>query len=72
LKQSAADRDRLAKDYATRAVELLNKLRESKFFQDKAKLDEFRTNPDLNALRGRPEFVSVLRQIEERNQASKK
>jgi serine/threonine-protein kinase len=63
-KLSQADRERLAEQYASRAVELLRKAAELGYFKAAANVDFFETDPDLEPLRSRPDFQRLLSELE--------
>jgi tetratricopeptide (TPR) repeat protein len=50
--------------YAGRAIELLRQTAASGFFSDKARREHLRQDPDLHALRSRPAFQQLLKELE--------
>jgi hypothetical protein len=58
------DRERLAEEYAVRAVQQLAKLRAAGFFAAPHNLEKLKTDRDLDPLRGRPDFQRLLAQLD--------
>jgi serine/threonine-protein kinase len=59
-KLSAAERERLAGEYAARGVALLARLHAAGWFHDPARATLLKTDEDLDGLRGRPDFEKLL------------
>ncbi|MBI3468334.1 MAG: tetratricopeptide repeat protein [Planctomycetes bacterium] len=60
---SEPERQKLSDQYAARAVELLRRARLAGFFQDPSRVDHLRTDPDLDPIRPRAEFVQFLKEL---------
>jgi serine/threonine protein kinase len=57
---SSTERDALTERYGSRAVALVRKLQEHGYFEDGKKAEGFRTDPDLQPLRDRPDFQKLF------------
>jgi serine/threonine protein kinase len=60
---TSADRELLAEQYASRAVKLLERAWQSRYFENPRNLDKLKTEKDLNPLRGRPDFKRLRTQL---------
>jgi hypothetical protein len=58
-----ADRERFAERYASKAVELLNKADEHRYFETPRNRQKLLTDTDLLVLRGRPDFRALLEKL---------
>jgi tetratricopeptide (TPR) repeat protein len=65
-KLSTAERDRLAAEYAARAVELLSKADKAGLFQDPGTIEDLKQESALDPLRSRDDFRKLLASIEEK------
>jgi tetratricopeptide (TPR) repeat protein len=63
---SPAEQVNLADQYGGRAVELLRKAEAAGYFQDPGRLAHMKEDKDLNAIRSRPDFQSLLADLEGR------
>ncbi len=61
-----ADRDRLADQYAARAVALLGSAAEAKFFDSAANLQQLRQDAGFDPLRSRPDFKQLLARVDKK------
>jgi serine/threonine-protein kinase len=61
---AAAERDRLADQYAARAVELLAKAAAMGYYSASASREDLRTASELATLRSRPDFKKLLADVE--------
>ncbi len=59
-----AERDKLPDKYAARAVELLAKARASGHFRDPAQIEHLKKDPDLDPLRTRQDYKTLLAELE--------
>ena len=59
-----AERRGLAERHAARAVNMLVKLIAAGHFDDLAKIDHLKKDPDLDSLRGRADFQKLLQELE--------
>jgi tetratricopeptide (TPR) repeat protein len=62
--RSAAERDRLAREYAARALDLLKRVNAAGYFKAPANLAKLRQDPDFDTLRPRDEFKRLLSDVE--------
>jgi len=62
-KLPAAQRDKLTERYAAEGMELLRKLYDQGYFRDAERGKALANEPDLQALRGRPEFQRLVEQV---------
>jgi hypothetical protein len=60
---TGADRELLAERYASRAVKLLERAWQSRYFENPRNLDKLKTEKDLNPLRDRPDFKRLHAQV---------
>jgi len=60
---AAGERDRLADQYATRAVELLSRAKARGYFSSANARDELDTAPELAPLRSRPDFQKLVAEV---------
>jgi hypothetical protein len=60
---AATDDAPLREQYALRAVDLLGQAKSKKLFQDRIQLDNFRIDPDLDALRQRDDFKKLMEDL---------
>jgi serine/threonine protein kinase len=60
------DRDRLAEKYAVRAVDLLERARQTDFFIPAPNRDKLKNEKDLDALRSRPDFQRLLLSVDKK------
>jgi serine/threonine-protein kinase len=60
---SSADRDKLAEDYADRALAWLGRARAAGFFNDPANAEDLKQEMDLDPLRPRPAFQKLLAEV---------
>lgn len=58
-----AQQERKADRYSAEAVALLSKLRSNGFFKDANRLKELRTDPDLDPLRKRDDFIELMNNV---------
>jgi hypothetical protein len=61
---SAHERQRVAEEYATRAVRMLVRARERGFFNFPAYLQCMKTDPDIKPLESRNDFKALLSELE--------
>jgi serine/threonine-protein kinase len=69
-KLSASERDRLAGDYETRAMEMLRRSQADGFFRSPGQVKNFRTDVDLDALRPRKDFQEFIADVERKSKAT--
>jgi len=69
-KLPAAERDRLAGDYATRAMEMLRRSQADGFFRSPGQVKNFRIDVDLDALRPRKDFQDFIADVERKSKAT--
>jgi serine/threonine-protein kinase len=69
---TADDRNRLAEQYAVRAVELLRHSHSAGYFDVPAKRDRLLQDKDLDPLRSRPDFQQLTAQVENKHAPEKK
>jgi serine/threonine-protein kinase len=62
---------RLSEQYATRAIELLGKARDSGYFKDAATVTHMKVDNDLDSLRSRDDFKNLLTDLEKNAGKSK-
>jgi serine/threonine-protein kinase len=56
--------DRLRSQYATRAIELLERARMAGFFKDVPRIESLHNDRDFESIRSRPEFLKLCQQLE--------
>jgi hypothetical protein len=61
---SQAEQDKLAEQYACRAVELLRKAQAAGVFKDAGTVEHLKTDTKLQSLRSRQEFQKLLTDLE--------
>jgi hypothetical protein len=59
-----ADRERLAERRAGQAVELLAKAQATGYFKERARVEHLKQDTDLDALRARPDYQKLVRELE--------
>jgi hypothetical protein len=62
----AADRERLAENYAVQAIQLLRKAAAAGLFKSPAYLEHLRQDIELAPIRSRSDFQNLLREVENR------
>jgi tetratricopeptide (TPR) repeat protein len=63
MKQSPANRDRLANNFAADAVQLLTQARNAGYFKNPGQIDHMETDEDLHPLRKRDDFKKLWSEI---------
>jgi serine/threonine-protein kinase len=71
VKLPSAERDKLGKQHAARAVELLRKAHAAEFFKAADSLDKLKKDKDLDPLRSLPEFQQLVTELEAKAKAEK-
>jgi len=66
------EREKLAEKYSARAVQLLEKANATGFFAPPGALQNLRTDNDLDSLRSRQDFKTLLAELQKRANAEKK
>jgi serine/threonine-protein kinase len=61
---AGAERDRLAEQYAARAVALLNQIAVKGFFKTRTAVEDLKSDPDFAAVQPRQEFKKLLTDLE--------
>jgi hypothetical protein len=67
-----AERDKLAEQYAARAVEILRTCKGTRFFAHRGHLDDLKTAEEFQPLRGRTDFQKLLKECIEKPQPESK
>jgi eukaryotic-like serine/threonine-protein kinase len=64
IRLSSDEREMLAEQYASRAVDMLRRAQAAGYFRDPDRLDRMKTNKDFDAIRERPDFQKLVSDLE--------
>jgi tetratricopeptide (TPR) repeat protein len=69
-KLSESEQNRLAQQYARRAVDLLSQAQKAGYFDNPASVNRLKKDTDLEPLRSRDDFVKLVTELEEKHKAA--